>query len=85
MFFAPLIGRSRCYALLHCKEYGHMRTWNIHNAGKTLYIGIEAMYLSISMFYLNIISITLENIQQIVQNNVKTCIRYILVVCVMPI
>ena len=28
---------------LHCEEYGHMRTWNTHKGGKTLYIGIEAI------------------------------------------
>ena len=32
-----------------------MRTWNIHNTGKTLYIGIEAL-------------LQLENKQQIMQN-----------------
>ena len=37
-----------------------MRTWNIHNAGKTLYIGIAELLLQ------------LENKQQITQNNVET-------------
>ena len=52
-------GRSPCYASLHCEDYGHMRTWNIHNAGKTLHIGIELL-------------LQLENKQQIMQNNVGT-------------
>ena len=39
MFSASIKG----YASLHCEEYGHMRTWNIHNEGKTLYIGIDAV------------------------------------------
>ena len=43
MFSAPIKGISSCYALLHCKEYGYMRTLNIHKAGKTLYLGIEAV------------------------------------------
>ena len=43
MFSVPIKGRSPCYASLHCEEYRHMRTWNIHNTGKTLYIGIEAL------------------------------------------
>ena len=59
MFSVPIKGRSLCYASLHCEEYGHMRTWNIHNAGKTLYIGIEEF------------SLHLENKQQIMQNNVE--------------
>ena len=41
MFSALIRGRSRCYASLHCEENGHMTTWNIHNAGKMLCIGIE--------------------------------------------
>ena len=36
-----------------------MRTWNIHIAGKTLYIGIESL-------------LQLENKEQIMQNNVGT-------------
>ena len=39
-----------------------MRTWNIHNAGKTLYIGIEDIVE---------LSLQLENKQQIMQNNVE--------------
>ena len=38
-----------------------MRTWNIHNACKTLYIWIEVELL-----------LQLENKQQIMQNNVET-------------
>ena len=34
---APIKGRSQCYASLHCDEYGHLRTWHVYNAGKTLY------------------------------------------------
>ena len=36
MFSVPIKGRSPCYASLHCEEYWHNRTWNIHNAGKTM-------------------------------------------------
>ena len=45
MFSAPIKGilLTRCYASLHCKGYGYTRTWNVHNAGKTLYIGIEVV------------------------------------------
>ena len=28
---------AKCYATLHCDEYGNLRTWHINNAGKTLY------------------------------------------------
>ena len=62
MFSAPIKGRSPYYASLHCEEYGHMRTWNIHNAGKTLYIGIEDIVE---------LSLQLENKHQIMQNNVE--------------
>ena len=57
MFSVPIKGRSRCYG----SKYGHMRTWNIHNAIKTLYIGIEVELL-----------LQFENKQQIMQNNVET-------------
>ena len=29
--------RAQCYASLHCYEYGHLTTWNIRDADKTLY------------------------------------------------
>ena len=35
--FAPIKGRSQCYALLYCDGYGHLRTWHIYNARKTLH------------------------------------------------
>ena len=35
--FALMKGRSEFYASLHCDQYGHLRTWNIYNAGTTLY------------------------------------------------
>ena len=40
-----------------------MRTWNIHNARKTLYIGIKAVVELL---------LQLKNKQQIMQNNVET-------------
>ena len=36
MFSVPIKGRFPCYASLHCEAYWHMRTWNIHNTGKTM-------------------------------------------------
>ena len=61
MFSAPIKGRSPCYASLHWKEYGHTRTWHIHNTGKTLYRDRIVELL-----------LQLENKQQIMQNNVET-------------
>ena len=63
MFSAPIKGRSPCYASLHCEEYGHTRTWNIQNAGKTLYINVKRIVELL---------LQLENKQQIIQNNVET-------------
>ena len=62
MFFAPIKGRSQCYASLHCEEYGHMRTWNIHKGGKTLYRDRS---------HIVVLLLQLENKQQIMQNNVR--------------
>ena len=42
----PYKGRYQCYASLHCDEYWHISVWHIYNTGKTLYIGIKAMYWS---------------------------------------
>ena len=42
-----------------------MRTWNFHNAGQTLYIGIEAVHVVELL-------LQMENEQQIMQNNVET-------------
>ena len=61
MLFAPIKGRSRCYASLHCKEDGYERKWNIHNTGKTLYIWIEANNKSCKIMW---------------RLNTSTCIRY---------
>ena len=33
-----ILSAISCLASLHCDEYGHLRTWNIYNAGKTLYM-----------------------------------------------
>ena len=43
-FSAPIKGRSRCYASLHCEEYGHMRTWDIYNTGKMLHRCIKVLW-----------------------------------------
>ena len=59
MFSAPIKGRSPCYASLHSEEYGHITTWNIHNAGKHYIMGSKLL-------------LQLENKQQIMQNNVET-------------
>ena len=53
-----------CFIALHCKEYGYMRTWNVHNARKTFYIGIEAVLVQLLL--------QLENKQQIMLSNVET-------------
>ena len=63
MFSAPIKGKFPCYASLHWKEYGHMRMWNIHNAGDTLY----RKHCHIVELLLQ-----LENKQQIMRNNVET-------------
>ena len=34
MFSAPIKGRSPCYASLHCKEHGHMRSGTFTTQGK---------------------------------------------------
>ena len=42
-FLCPYNRQIAYYASLHCKVYGHIRTWHICNTGKTLYIVIEAV------------------------------------------
>ena len=71
MYSAHIKGRSRCYASLYCEEYGHFRTWN-----KMYYIGIETVQQNI---YYN----WKTNNKSFKIINTITCIRYILVVCVM--
>ena len=44
---------------MHCKQYGHIRTWHIYNTGKTLYIVEELLLQS-------------ENNQQTMPNNEET-------------
>ena len=66
MFSTPIKGRSPCYASLHCEEYGDMRTWNIHNAWKTLYSVYKDRRRIVELLQ------QLENKQQIMQNNVET-------------
>ena len=56
----------------------HMRTWNIHKTGKTLYIGIEAV-LSFNYNW----KTNNKSCKIICRLNTSTNIRYILVVCVM--
>ena len=63
---------------LHCEENGHMRTWNIHNAEKTLYIGIEAVYKSFVYNW----KANNKSCKMIWKLTRSTCIRYILVVSV---
>ena len=65
MFSAPIKGRSPCYASLHCEDYGLMRTWNIHNARKTLIIYRDRSRIVKVL-------LQLENKQQIMQNNIET-------------
>ena len=60
---APIKGRFQGYASLNCDEYGQLRTWNIYNAGKTLYRDRS----HVVEFLLH-----LENKQQIMPNNVET-------------
>ena len=30
--------RAQCYSSMYCDQYGHLRTYQIYNAGKTLYM-----------------------------------------------
>ena len=39
VLLAYIKGRSHNDALLHCDEYGYLRTWKINNACKTYYRG----------------------------------------------
>ena len=55
--------KSQCYASLHCNEYGHLKTWSIHNAGIRLY---RDRICAVDFL------LHLENKQQIKTNNVET-------------
>ena len=48
---------------MHCNGYGHLRTWEIGKAGKTLY-RVRS--------YVVVLSLHLKNKQQIMQNNLET-------------
>ena len=72
MFSAPIKGRSRCYASLHCKEYGHTFTTQENVIDRDRSRVIEFL-------------LQLEHKQQIVQINVETQHKHILVVlCSLP-
>ena len=78
-FLCPYkLGRSQFYTLLHCGECGHMRTCHIYNTGKTLYIGIKIVQKSV---YYNW-KINNKACKIMRRLSTSTCIRYILVVCV---
>ena len=38
VFSVSIKNRYPCHALMHCEEYGHIRTSHVFNAGKTLFI-----------------------------------------------
>ena len=63
-FSAPIKGRSRCYASLHCKEYGHIRTWHIYNTGKTCMYRDRNRVVELLLKF--------ENKPRIMQNNLET-------------
>ena len=64
LLFAPMKGRSQCYRFIALQG---VWTGNIYNTGKTLY---KDQSCALDFF------MTLENKQQIMQNNVKTTQAY---------
>ena len=74
---ARIKGRSKCYAT-HCGEYGRLRTWNIYNAGKTLYKDRNR----VKDFFFYIWKTNNKPCQIMQRLKLRSCIRNILLVCV---
>ena len=64
MFSAPIKGRFRCYASLHCEENGHRERGTFTTQGKRYIHSDRSRVLELFLQF--------ESKQQIMQNNMET-------------